>query len=525
MSATLEKKTLLADFAEYLSKNHLEEIARLNIRLAIEEKVPLLRFFEGLSEDQLIKTGMEGLKTFLKGLQAGTATEEIYQSIDNWKNDKLPGIPREEVEICDLVLINAHRNKNIRKFIHLFTSDVTSAIEIIEELDRLHVYYNNLAFTAFMDIQKEVLERKNILIIQNEGKLKEAQEIGLLGSWEFDVVNNEVSWSDQMYRIFGYEPGEIQIDFEKYLTLLHPDDRTMVSDKVSGIFKTLEPYTFEHRLIKKDGTIAWVLARGKVLEKNGDHVLKIAGTGQDITEEKNYQEVLEKRQRSLEAVNKELEAFCYTISHDLRSPLRAIDGFGKMLAEDYTDKLDKEGVRILDVIRNNAQFMGSLIDDLLDFSRLNRKDLVKNRFEMKVMVESVLEELKQANPENNAKVILKDLPEAFADKTMIHQVWQNLLSNAFKFTSKKEQGIIEIGSKEGESENIYYVKDNGAGFDMKYKNKLFHVFQRLHSMEEFTGTGVGLATVQRIILRNGGTVWADGAVNEGATFYFSLPCN
>jgi signal transduction histidine kinase len=228
------------------------------------------------------------------------------------------------------------------------------------------------------------------------------------------------------------------------------------------------------------------------------------------------------RTRQLEATNKELEAFSYSVSHDLRSPLRAIDGFSRILQEDHSDKLSDEGRRLLGVIRDSSRNMGRLIDDLLEFSRLGRKPLSIGEIDMKHLVEGVLREL-QAAGERPRRLVLGAMPPAPGDATLLRQAWLNLLDNAIKFSGKRERPVIEVSGHENGVECVYCVKDNGVGFDMQYYDKLFGVFQRLHSEVEFRGTGVGLAIVQRVITRHGGRVWAEGKVNEGATFYFALP--
>ena len=228
------------------------------------------------------------------------------------------------------------------------------------------------------------------------------------------------------------------------------------------------------------------------------------------------------RTAQLEAANKELEAFSYSVSHDLRAPLRAIDGFSRIVHEDYHDKLDDEGRRLLGVIRDNSQKMGQLIDDLLEYSRLGRKPLSSDAIDMKRLVEEVIGEL-QASGEPPHGLVLAALPPARGDATLLKQVWTNLLTNAIKFSGKRAQSVIGVSGNENGAEIVYCVKDNGAGFDMRYHEKLFKVFQRLHREEEFEGTGVGLAIVQRVVSRHGGRVWAEGTVDEGAAFYFALP--
>jgi PAS domain S-box-containing protein len=219
----------------------------------------------------------------------------------------------------------------------------------------------------------------------------------------------------------------------------------------------------------------------------------------------------------------ELEAFSYSVSHDLRTPLLTIDGFSRMLLEDYAEQLDAEGLRLLKTICCNSQNMGQLIDDLLAFSRLGRQEMRPAEIEMNELTRVVWAELLATAPERKLQFHVQPLPQAYGDQAMIRQVLVNLLSNAIKFTGPMEVAVIEAGAEEEENHHIYFVKDNGVGFEMKYADKLFGVFQRLHSDDEFAGTGVGLAFVQRIVQRHGGRVWAEGKVGEGATVYFTLP--
>jgi light-regulated signal transduction histidine kinase (bacteriophytochrome) len=237
---------------------------------------------------------------------------------------------------------------------------------------------------------------------------------------------------------------------------------------------------------------------------------------------KQLNENLEKRSAELELANKELEAFSYSVSHDLRAPLRAIDGFSRILLEDYAGKLDDEGLRYLNVVCKNTKQMGQLIDDLLAFSRLSRKGVEKSKVDMNKLATSIVEELQSFEDGRSFDLTLHPMPAAQGDGAMIRQVLVNLISNALKFTRHKAEAKIEIGANGAGRAPVYYVKDNGAGFDMQYADKLFGVFQRLHSAEEFEGTGVGLAIVQRIIQRHGGRVWTEAKPGEGAAFYFTI---
>ncbi len=282
------------------------------------------------------------------------------------------------------------------------------------------------------------------------------------------------------------------------------------------------------------GKVKEVLYNASVYRNEVGEVTGIFAAARDITERKRAEEALHKshehleelvRERTgeLENANQELEGFAYSVSHDLRTPLRAIDGFSQQLLKRYADKLDEEGKRYLNVVRDNTKKMSQLIDDILAFSRMGRVGMGAAEIDMGALAHAVFEELKLTASGRELSMELPPLPPCRGDLAMLHQVWINLLGNAIKFTRPSAAALIEVGGHSVGAENIYYVRDNGAGFDMQYADKLFGVFQRLHGIEEFEGTGIGLAIVKRIITRHGGRVWAEGKVGEGATFYFALP--
>ena len=234
-------------------------------------------------------------------------------------------------------------------------------------------------------------------------------------------------------------------------------------------------------------------------------------------------EELKREATKLEDANNELEAFAYSVSHDLRVPLRAIDGFSRIVIEDYETELDEEGVRLLNIIRENTKKMGQLIDDILLLSRAGRQEMNLGKLDMSALAKNVYQEFEQETKTRNISFVVQDMPAVEADRALMTQVLTNLIGNAIKFTKKTENPKIEFCYTEDEDNYIYQIKDNGAGFNMKYYDKLFGLFQRLHSQEEFEGTGVGLSIVQRIISRHNGRVWGEGEVGKGATIYFSLP--
>ena len=290
----------------------------------------------------------------------------------------------------------------------------------------------------------------------------------------------------------------------------------------------------EEIIVTGDGQQRWQLTSKVPLHNSAGQVIGLVGVGRDITARKRAEEEVRRlneeleqrvveRTAQLEAANRELEAFSYSVSHDLRAPLRAIDGYSGILQEDYAPNLPAEVVRHLDIIRQNAQQMGRLIDDLLNFSRLGRQSLSKQAVDTAKLVQQVLDSLNSEQEGRRVEISIGELPVCQGDPALLRQVWINLLSNALKFTRQREMARIEIGCQtNADGEPVYFVKDNGTGFDMQYAAKLFGVFQRLHRAEEFEGDGVGLAIVQRIVRRHGGQVWAEATPSVGATFYFTL---
>lgn len=266
---------------------------------------------------------------------------------------------------------------------------------------------------------------------------------------------------------------------------------------------------------KNADTFYGILNATAITDTDGNYI-KSRSTVFDITD----RHVAERR---LAEVNNELESFTYSVSHDLRAPLRSIDGYTKILQEDYGLKLEPEANRLLQIVRRNTRRMGKLIDDLLDFARLGRKELAQTTVHMNSLVDHVRQELMEVEIGRQIEFKIGSLYSVKGDLGMIRQVWINLISNALKYSQKQPLARIEIGCTNDNNHITYYIRDNGVGFDMKYVNKLFGVFQRLHKVEEFEGTGVGLALVHRIIARHGGKIWAEASVNEGATFYFFIP--
>ena len=395
--------------------------------------------------------------------------------------------------------------------------------KLSEKVDELEAA--NLRLTALVaQLQREASERIRAEeeLRNREKQLSEAQRLVHLGSWEWDVPTNRVNWSEELYRIYGLSPQEFRATYDTYLERVHPGDRELVRKVIETAYRDLKPFTLEERIVRPDGTIRVLHSQGEVVADENGQPTKMIGVCQDVTERKQLEQRIVERTAQLEDANRDLEAFSYSVSHDLHAPLRAINGFSRILQKDYEPHLPSDARRYLGMIRDNTQRMGKLIDDLLAFSRLGRQPLRKETVSPANLVRHALIDLRAEREGRRVEISIGVLPACQADSALLHQVFANLLSNALKFTRKREVAVIEIGCREEEGERVYFVKDNGVGFDMRYADRLFEVFQRLHRAEDYEGTGVGLALVQRIIHRHGGRVWAEAEADRGAAFFFTL---
>jgi PAS domain S-box-containing protein len=330
------------------------------------------------------------------------------------------------------------------------------------------------------------------------------------------------SWNEGGQRIKGYRPEEI---IGRHFSVFYPLEEVQAGKAELELRIAAESGRFEDEgwRVRKDGTRFWA---NVVLTALRDPVTgELQGyvkVTRDLSDRKRAEEKLRENGVALEAANKELEAFSYSVSHDLRAPLRGIDGFSQALLEDYQDRLDEDGRDYLRRIRAGTQRMGHLIDDLLNLSRLTRGEMKIEPVDLSALAARLVQELRAGEPGRQVKVSIQDGLQATGDPGLLSAVLQNLISNAWKFTSRRAQAEIEVGKTTEGGKTAFYVKDNGAGFDMAYADKLFGAFQRLHRIDEYSGSGVGLATVRRVIHRHGGEVWVKAGVDQGATFYFTL---
>jgi PAS domain S-box-containing protein len=367
-----------------------------------------------------------------------------------------------------------------------------------------------------------------------EGMLRRLVETTNVIPWEADFHTRRFTYvGPRAVERFGYPAAEwLRPGF--LFDHIHPDDRETwanIADSALRPGEAAAAYAQEYRLLARDGEAVWVYDLvNLVLDGDGKPLLH--GFLVDVTARRQAEEEVRRlnneleqrvveRTAQLEGANKELEAFCYSVSHDLRAPLRAIDGFGKALLEDCGDRLNAEGLDSLHRVRAASQRMGELIDDLLLLSRVSRSEMRRGPVSLSELAEEVRAALHNQAPERRVDWVIAAGLCADGDRALLQVVLENLLGNAWKYTGRHPRARIEVGSC-GEGRKVFFVRDDGAGFDPAYADKLFRPFYRLHRVDEFAGHGIGLATVQRIIHRHGGSVWAEGAVEKGATFFFTL---
>jgi signal transduction histidine kinase len=376
--------------------------------------------------------------------------------------------------------------------------------------------------------------RSQQALAASEAQLKEAQQLANLGSWSHEVASGAVEWSDEVFRIFEMDPALTRPSYERFLQWVHPDDQAQVQHQYESSMRERKPYNHVHRLLFPGGRVKWVRQQG-VTEYDGDRPVRSLGTVQDITEVRTTQLALQQLNEQLETrvtertselaqANRELEAFTYSVSHDLRTPLRSIHGFACVLEEEEGTKLSEAGNKHLRRIQDSSRRMGQLITDLLSLAHLSRAKMHQEPVDLSELALQVAAELQRSEPGREVDWHIQDHLQAMADPGLMRVVLQNLLGNAWKYTGQTPHARISFTQEQHvDGMTTFCVRDNGAGFDMAFAAQLFQPFKRLHAHHEFEGSGVGLATVSRVIRRQGGQVHGEGAVGQGAAFFFTLP--
>jgi PAS domain S-box-containing protein len=402
-------------------------------------------------------------------------------------------------------------------------------VEVLKELA------DNLAFGIAIQRTKGQKKQAEESLLKSEEKFRRLAENARDTIYRMSLPDGNYDYVSQAaYTMFGYLPEEFYSNALLFQQMIHPDWRTYFEEQKINLLKGEMPPTYEYQIIHKSGEVRWLNQRNILVTDKEGKSLAIEGIVTDITERKAAEEEIRRfsreledrvkeRTAELEATNRELEAFSYSVSHDLRAPLRHIDGFLELLQKGSESVLDERCKHYMTIISESSRRMGILIDDLLSFSRMGRVEMSKMHLDLTTLIKDIIREFEPDMAGRNIHWHFAKLPVIRGDRVLLRTVLVNLISNALKFTRPREQTEIEIGCINAQAENIIFIRDNGVGYDPKYQEKLFNVFQRLHHTDEFEGTGIGLANVRRIINRHGGRTWAERNVDNGATFYFSIP--
>jgi PAS domain S-box-containing protein len=394
----------------------------------------------------------------------------------------------------------------------------------------------NAALELRVESRTRELRAANESLRHSRDTLALAQRAGRMGSWDRDLTTGRSTWTPELEEVFGVQPGTYNDTSQMWRNLVHPDDSPRVDQAIAESAKNASDFISEFRIIRPDRKQRWISARGTVIRDGDSLPNRMVGINIDITDQKLAEEQIRllnaslesrvaERTRDLSNANGELESFSYSVSHDLRAPLRTIDGFSLALLEDCGETLNEVGKSHLLRIRTATQRMGTLIDDLLNLSRVTRAQISIETFDLSSVVTSVAAELQALEPDRQVAWNIQPGVVVTGDSRLLRVAIENLLDNAWKFTSRRAAAAISFGTREDNGASVFFCKDDGAGFDPAYAERLFGAFQRLHATSEFPGTGVGLATVQRVVHRHGGRIWAESCVGQGATFFFTLPQN
>jgi PAS domain S-box-containing protein len=499
--------------------------------------------------EEVIQESEVKFRTLFESMNEGVALHELvydekglpvdYRIVDvNPSYEKHTGI---SIENAKNQLASEFYNIKIPPYLEIYSKVAETGIPYFFEtyFPPLKKHFEISVFSPkknwFATVFTDITERKSSdeKLRESEKRLSFALETNQTGAWDLNLIDHTSNRTLIHDRIFGYDELLPEWTYEMFLQHVLPEDRGEVDRRFSEAIKNQTNWNFECRILRKDGVIRWIWAIGGHEINSDGKSLKMSGIVQDITDRKKTEEEIRKlneeleqrvveRTAQLQNLNRELEAFSYSVSHDLRAPLRSIDGFSLAIYEDYYRKLDEKGREYLERIRKATSNMDELIDSMLKLSRVTRYEIHEGSVDLTSIVKELTENAVNQDGKRIAEFIIQDNVTASGDLYLLRILLDNLIANAWKFTSKKKKTVIEFGTIKKDSKTIYFVKDNGSGFEMKYYDKLFGAFQRLHSKKDFPGTGVGLATAQRIVSRHNGKIWAESELNSGTTFYFTL---
>ncbi len=480
--------------------------------VSVTQKDPRL----GLIMDQIIRLAQSDFSTRVKVSDDGDELDAIIAGLNLLGEElsfKTKYIRDYEMRVNNILEV-------LIKTTQLDFSEKLPYSEKSDELDAIASGINTMSEELESHIDE--LKRNKQKIRMALHQLTEAQHLARIGSWEWDVNTNTISWSTEMYKIYGRKEEEVELNFNAFLSFIHPADSDHVREAIEEGYKKQEPFAFVHRIIRPDGVELVLDCKGEVhLDENGA-LSRLTGTAQDVTEAKQAEAKLQEYTRMLEHKHKETEQFAYVASHDLQEPLRTITNYIGLFEEDYKGKLDADADTYLSFITGAANRMKVLISDLLEYTRIEN-DNEKVEVDFNRLLKEILTDLNATVTENRVTVNIKLLPVMTGYYTRLKSLIQNLISNAIKFRKKDVDPVITITAVDKGKDWQFAIADNGIGIDKAYSDRIFLLFQRLHSRSEYQGTGIGLAHCKKIVELRGGKIWVESELGKGSTFYFTLP--
>jgi signal transduction histidine kinase len=521
-----EKYTALPAFARFILEYHLEDFVREQLTLSRAVDVPLLKFLRNYSDEELVEISIPSSKELLEFLANNNPKEQIHASLNKWLKNQLGIIGKFEIGAEDITLINYVRGKTMRSFLPKYISDKDSMLLLIEEIESYLINSSTISANAYIQILKEEVSKR-------ENELLQAQEIGHIGSFEWSVDENKLTKSPQVDIIYEGAP---QTGLDNFITSVHSEDQEQVRKSFSNAYTSGE-YECEYRYIVH-GKTKYLWSKGRVNFQADGKPLKLSGVIQDITNRKKIELELQEKTDALSRSNANLEQFAYAASHDLKEPIRKIRTFSDRLKGSLDERLSDAERAMFQRLDDASVRMSDLIDDLLSYSQAS---ITLNEFEdisLEQIINGVLTDLEISIEEKTATIKKSALPVIKGNSRQMQQLFQNLISNALKYSKPDQPPIIEISSSrirgtdfpdkisasdEQKSFYLIRVKDNGIGFNQSEAERIFNIFQRLHGRTEYQGTGVGLAIAQKVVENHNGYIWANSEHDFGAEFNILLP--
>jgi|GEM_PF-5524730 len=540
---------LLPGYASFLLKQRLDEYTHYQLQAAREMQFPLLKFFEHLGEEQLLALSKQSLTQFFQYIIENRAAEQIKESLEQWRNNMLPLVDKEQIVADDISLTGILRKLAFSKFLNEYTNDIQVGIKILIELDTLNTASELESYRLFLNIQRDKIQHGYSELEERDKLYKQSQALTHIGNWTWMIETGKITWSDELYRIYGLEPQADEITFERFVQLIHPDDREKRIFEIQESIKTLTAKDYTIRIVTDKGDIRTLEGKNEILVNAEGKATGIAGTCRDITHEYFLRTQLEQEKIKLDKANKslavknaalersnsELSSFSYIASHDLQEPLRKIKTFSSILQIETHDLPDAIRVQLNKIDASVSQ-MQALIRDLLAFSQTHKALLEQGKVDLEKLVREVADTFIENAADKKITISIGNLPVVNGLSFQLNQLFTNLISNAVKYSKGNEvlvnincekiKGQIVEGGTLNKNKEYYEitVKDNGIGFEPEYKERIFEIFQRLHTKGEYTGTGIGLAICKKIAQNHGGNIIATSIPNQGSAFHTYLPC-